>query len=96
MGNCGKQSQRVKTIQLAVMHGEQLPKLANEKRILDLDISWPGSTHDSRIWNSSQAKIYIESQRRFLVAGDSGYPIKQEVIHRYIPMNKKYLIGIYL
>lgn len=57
--------------------------IANEKRILDLDISWPGSTHDSRIWNRSQAKIYIESQRRFLVAGDSGYPISEVLIKPY-------------
>lgn len=54
--------------------------IANEKRILDLDISWPGSTHDSRVWNRSQAKIYLESQRRFLVAGDSGYPISEVLI----------------
>ena len=54
--------------------------IANEKRILDLDISWPGSTHDSRIWNRSQAKAYLERQRRFLVAGDSGYPISEVLI----------------
>lgn len=54
--------------------------VANDRRIYDLDCRWPGSTHDSRIWNRSEVKHYMESQRRFLVAGDSGYPISDVLI----------------
>ena len=54
--------------------------VANDWRICDLDIGWPGSTHDSRIWSRSEVKHYWESQRRFLIAGDSGYPISEVLI----------------
>ena len=54
--------------------------VANDWRICDLDVSWPGSTHDSRVWNRSKVKPYVEEQRRFLIAGDSGYPISEVLI----------------
>lgn len=54
--------------------------VANDWRICDLDAGWPGSTHDSRVWNRSQVKPYVEEQRRFLIAGDSGYPISEVLI----------------
>ena len=44
---------------------------------------WPGSTHDARIWARSEVRAYIETQRRFLVAGDSGYPISEVLIKPY-------------
>ena len=61
--------------------------VANDRKIYDLDVRWPGSTHDSRIWKRSQVKQYIESQRRFLVAGDTGYPIS-EVLMKPFTMNE--------
>ena len=48
--------------------------VGNERFILDVDCQWPGSTHDSRVWRMSSVKAYMETQRRFMVAGDSGYP----------------------
>ena len=58
--------------------------VANEKFILDVDCRWPGSTHDSRVWRMSDVKEYMERQRRYLVAGDSGYPIS-EVLMKPFP-----------
>ena len=55
----------------------------NEKYICDLDVGWPGSTHDARIWNRSQAKRHIELQKRFLIAGDSGYPSSENLVKPY-------------
>ena len=36
--------------------------VANDKYILDVDCSWPGSTHDSRVWTRSAVKNYFEMQ----------------------------------
>ena len=60
--------------------------LANDWRICDLDVRWPGSTHDSRVWGRSQVKPYVEQQRRYLVAADSGYPIS-DVLIKPFPTN---------
>ena len=57
--------------------------VGNDEYIYDIDIGWPGSTHDSRIWTRSQVKPYIEQQRRFYCAGDSGYPISEVLIKPY-------------
>lgn len=54
--------------------------VANEKYILDVDCSWPGSTHDSRVWNRSAVKLYMERQKRFYVAGDSAYPTSENLV----------------
>lgn len=49
----------------------------NEKEIFtSVDSSWPGSTHDSRIWkNSEPFKILRQSSSGALLLGDSGYGI---------------------
>ena len=57
--------------------------VADDRLIRDIDIRWPGSTHDGRIWGRSQVKPYLEQQRRFLIAGDSGYPISEVLIKPY-------------
>ena len=57
--------------------------MANDDRFLDIDVGWPGGTHDSRVWARSDVKLYIEEQRRFLIAGDSGYPISEVLIKPY-------------
>ena len=54
--------------------------VGNDRYFCDIDVSWPGSTHDARVWTRSQVKPFIEQQRRFLVAGDSGYPISEVLI----------------
>ena len=57
--------------------------VCDDRLIRDVDCSWPGSTHDSRIWRLSEAKRYLEQQRRFKVAGDTGYPISEILIKPY-------------
>ena len=57
--------------------------VANDERIYDVDCGWPGATHDSRIWNRSEVKRYVEEQRRFLMAGDTGYPISEVLVKPY-------------
>ena len=57
--------------------------VAGDKYIYDIDCGWPGSTHDARIWNRSEVKRFMEEQRRFLVAGDTGYPISEVLIKPY-------------
>ena len=50
--------------------------VADDNLIRHIDIRWPGSTHDGRIWGRSEVKPYMEQQRRFLIAGDSGIIIE--------------------
>ena len=57
--------------------------LCDDRFILDVVLGWPGSVHDSRIWKLSEAKAVIETQRRFFVAGDSGYPISENLMKPY-------------
>jgi hypothetical protein len=57
--------------------------VANQDYFCDIDVGWPGSTHDARVWARSEVKQYLEQQRRFLVAADSGYPISEVVIKPY-------------
>ena len=52
-------------------------------KILDINITFHGATHDARIWSNSSVKRAIESQGQFLVAGDSGYPISKHLITPY-------------
>ena len=57
--------------------------VGNEHRICDIDVQWPGSTHDARIWKLSHAKHIIEEQIEYKIAGDSGYPISQVLVKPY-------------
>ena len=57
--------------------------IGNDQYIYDVDVGWPGSTHDSRIWSRSEVKAYLEQQRRCYCAGDSGYPISEILIKPY-------------
>ena len=57
--------------------------VGNDKFIYDLDVGWPGSTHDARVWSRSLAKRHIEQQKRFLLAGDSGYPTSENLVKPY-------------
>lgn len=50
-------------------------------RIRAIEAGRPGSSHDSFIWNLSEAKIFFTSQRRngmrnSWLLGDSGYPLE--------------------
>ena len=67
-----------------MFYGKNVLIVGNDKRIIyALDADWPGSAHDSGIWNSSLFKPLIEQQRRFLVAADSAFPISDVVIKPY-------------
>jgi hypothetical protein len=55
----------------------------DEKVIYDVDCDWPGSAHDARIWRRSLAKQYLEQQRLYLLAGDSAYPISENLMKPY-------------
>ena len=55
----------------------------DDKLIRDIDVKWPGSTHDSKVWCKSEVKPYLEQQRCFLIAGDSAYPISEILIKPY-------------
>ena len=57
--------------------------VGNDQFMYDLDVGWPGGSHDARIWSRSQAKRHIELQKRFLMAGDSGYPISENLVKPY-------------
>ena len=57
--------------------------IGNDKYIYDLDVGWPGSTHDARVWSRSMVKRHLEQQKRFLLAGDSGYPISENLVKPY-------------
>ena len=48
--------------------------------IYALDRDWHGAAHDSRIWQFSLFKQVIEDQPRFLLAGDSAFPISEVLI----------------
>ena len=57
--------------------------VANDQLIYDIDCGWPGSTHDARVWMRSEVKRFLEQQRRFFIAGDSGYPISEILMKPY-------------
>ena len=54
-------------------------------RIRDVDISWPGGTHDARVWRNSLAKTIMERQGKVFVAADSAYPISRWLMKPYLP-----------
>ena len=64
-------------------HSINVQVVGNDKFIYDLDVGWPGATHDARVWSRSLVKRHIEQQKRFLLAGDSGYPTSENLVKPY-------------
>ena len=59
--------------------------ICDEKlKILDIVTGWPGSTHDSRIWNNSNiCSSFERGEKEGLLLGDSGYPISPYLMIPY-------------
>ena len=53
------------------------------QRIRDVDVGWPGATHDSRVWRNCTAKVILERQKTFTIAGDTAYPISRNLVKKY-------------
>ena len=69
--------------------------ISNEtKKICNVVSRWAGSTHDARVWNNSNAKVWLEQQERFLMCGDSAYPISPKLLKPYFrpvdPQKKRF------
>jgi hypothetical protein len=48
----------------------------SEEWFTSVDVSWPGSVHDARIWRNSDIKRVMEENReKALLLGDEGYGI---------------------
>ena len=58
--------------------------IGNGNRIYDVDVGYPGSVHDLRIWKRSVAKRIVESDPDFFIAGDIiAYPISRYLMKPY-------------
>ena len=54
-------------------------------QIFDIVIRWPGSTHDSRIFDNSAAKVRLESgELQGILLGDAGY---KQTSYLYTPVS---------
>jgi hypothetical protein len=58
----------------------------DELLICDLDVDWPGKTHDAKVWAWSDVRAYLEGgavPEFYLLAGDSAYPISTVLVKPY-------------
>ena len=58
----------------------------DEFLICDLDVDWPGKTHDAKVWAWSDVRTYLEGgavPEFYLLAGDSAYPISTVLMKPY-------------
>ena len=61
-----------------------------------MDVAWPGSTQDARIWNRSKVKLLrvVEETKNYYIAGDIGYLSLSYVRKRIRKVDKKSFLGI--
>ena len=59
--------------------------VSNDKFVYDVDVGWCGTTHDSRIWERSEVKMWIEDPQRrpYKIAGDRAYRITPVLMKPY-------------
>lgn len=54
------------------------------RRIIDVFIGYPGSVHDSRVFNNSPLKNHLEEKcGSYYLLGDSGYPLLPNLLTPY-------------
>jgi len=69
-------------------YGINVQVVSNDRRIYDLDVGWPGGTHDARIYARSEVKHYLETEAPpYYLAGDSAYPIS-ELLQKPYPVDE--------
>lgn len=51
--------------------------------IYDCVLGWGGSNHDTRVFDHSEFKLWLEGQHEFLVAGDGGYTLSRHLMIPY-------------
>ena len=63
----------------------------NDIFIYDVDVAWPGSTQDARIWNRSKVKLLrvVEETKNYYIAGGIGYFSLSYVRKRIRKVDKK-------
>ena len=59
-----------------------------------MDVAWPGSTQDARIWNRSEVTRVVEETKNYYIAGDIGYLSLSYVRKRIRKVDKKSFLGI--
>lgn len=59
--------------------------VCNQDRFLNLDVNSPGRTHDAWTWANTPIRGFFEQQNRFMIAGDSAYPISESLMKPYRP-----------
>jgi hypothetical protein len=64
-------------------HAINCQLVANDRFIYDLDCAWHGRAPDAKVWIHSSAKLRIEQQKRFLLAGDAAYPLSENLVRPY-------------
>jgi len=53
----------------------------HKKKLTNIVVQWPGSTHDAYIWNNCGLKRWLENQPYIgHLLGDSAYPLKQYLL----------------
>lgn len=56
----------------------------HRQKIIDLFVGYPGSVHDSRVFRNSPLATNLEQRcGRYHILGDSGYPLKNQLLTPY-------------